>query len=162
MGWEAFEVYNPAPIERCPARYATPPLDISIHMGTTVIIQPPFVSLSGSKVGVDPSSSFTARAVCLLLGGTWNSTNQRMDKRRWVLVEHGGDFYLAPLDVRSVSAGKASELAPTTLSENQCKSYAEKLIRERTTGSVNNLYQTARNAVARALAGRGSAGGSDG
>eukprot|EP00965_Chrysotila_dentata_P025694 853666-Pleurochrysis_carterae.AAC.1 len=91
LGWEVYNAYNPAPIERCPARYATPLLSICLCMGKTVHITQPFVSLLGSKVGFNPSTPSAAQVVCLLLGGTWNSTNQHADKRRWVLVEHGGD-----------------------------------------------------------------------
>eukprot|EP00965_Chrysotila_dentata_P035032 1165755-Pleurochrysis_carterae.AAC.1 len=60
MGWEIFSSYQPAPIERCPARYATPPLEFELDYGDPVKVTHPFVSLSGSKVGVDPSATFTA------------------------------------------------------------------------------------------------------
>eukprot|EP00965_Chrysotila_dentata_P058827 1951884-Pleurochrysis_carterae.AAC.1 len=33
LGWEIFEQYSPAPTERCPARYARPPLDFALDYG---------------------------------------------------------------------------------------------------------------------------------
>eukprot|EP00965_Chrysotila_dentata_P126125 4168650-Pleurochrysis_carterae.AAC.1 len=34
QGWEAFDVYCPAPIDSCPASYATPPVDFRLAIGT--------------------------------------------------------------------------------------------------------------------------------
>eukprot|EP00965_Chrysotila_dentata_P080037 2640133-Pleurochrysis_carterae.AAC.1 len=129
LGWECFETYKPAPFNTCPARFADPPLDLSIEFGSPVSVQPPFVSLDGGKVGMDPSATFTARVMGVLLGGTWNRTNQHIDKRRWVLVECAEHFYLAPLE--RVSAGTHAKLSPTSLTESQCKEYMQKLVLDR-------------------------------
>eukprot|EP00965_Chrysotila_dentata_P165067 5450960-Pleurochrysis_carterae.AAC.1 len=142
-GWEAFQKYVPAPIKTSPARYANPPVDVALSMGDPILIAPPFVSLAGTKVGVvNPSSSFTGRVVCLLLGGTWNATRQRTDKRRWVLVEHNYNFYLVPLDDR-LSAGSSEELPEQMATAAECHEFALKMTLDRTPGSVNNLHQAA-------------------
>eukprot|EP00965_Chrysotila_dentata_P140145 4632917-Pleurochrysis_carterae.AAC.1 len=48
-GWELFHKYVPAPLEKFPARYATPPIAFPLSIGDPVEIQPPFVSLSGTR-----------------------------------------------------------------------------------------------------------------
>eukprot|EP00965_Chrysotila_dentata_P129317 4274529-Pleurochrysis_carterae.AAC.1 len=49
LGWEMFAQYEPAPIDRCPARYVTPPLEFAVDFGDPIAVTPPFVSLSGAK-----------------------------------------------------------------------------------------------------------------
>eukprot|EP00965_Chrysotila_dentata_P212476 6187064-Pleurochrysis_carterae.AAC.1 len=97
-GWEVFEKYMPAPYERCPTRYADPALDFTLQFGDVLDVKPPFASPGGGKVGMELHMSFSARVVCLLLGGNWNSTKKHLDKRRWVLVERDEHFYFLPLD----------------------------------------------------------------
>eukprot|EP00965_Chrysotila_dentata_P222548 6193048-Pleurochrysis_carterae.AAC.1 len=137
-GWECFEKYTPAPFESCPARYAEPPLPMELRFGSAVVIKPPFISLSGSKVGVNPMADFTGRVVAVLLGGSWNHTKQHMDKRRWVLVEHHGGFYLSPLNKDNMSAGNPAELPAETLSDEDYKQQLEKLVLDRTQASVKS------------------------
>eukprot|EP00965_Chrysotila_dentata_P131615 4351118-Pleurochrysis_carterae.AAC.1 len=55
-------------------------------------------------------AEFTGRVTALLLGGTWNTTKEHTDKRRCVLVERDGNFYLSPLDKHRPSAGNAADL----------------------------------------------------
>eukprot|EP00965_Chrysotila_dentata_P187685 6172289-Pleurochrysis_carterae.AAC.1 len=145
-GWEVYQKYKPAPIDRCPKRFAKPPLDIPLARGDAVLVKPPFVCLSGGKAGVDPASTFTGRVVSVLIGGTWNQSNQHTDKRRWVLVDHGADFYILPLE--SVSVGDPAKLSKAATPATELDNFVQKLVTERSTGSVNNLYQAARNAAA--------------
>eukprot|EP00965_Chrysotila_dentata_P227473 6196039-Pleurochrysis_carterae.AAC.5 len=69
LGWEDFEKYSPAPYETSLTRYAEPPLKTAIQYDSPVTVKPPFVSLSGGKVGEDPPVPFSARVKSLLLGG---------------------------------------------------------------------------------------------
>eukprot|EP00965_Chrysotila_dentata_P049487 1640410-Pleurochrysis_carterae.AAC.1 len=60
---------------------------MALDFGDPVKVTPPFVSLSGAKVGADPGATFHAQFVCIMLGGVWNATHKHTDKRRWVVVE---------------------------------------------------------------------------
>eukprot|EP00965_Chrysotila_dentata_P176896 5842115-Pleurochrysis_carterae.AAC.1 len=142
--WEVFQKYRPAPYSSVPARYAEPPLSFDLHYGKPVEVHPPFVSFSGAKVGVDPNATFTGRVVAPLLGGTWNSSRQHMDKRRWVLVEHAEHFYFCPLDNDRLKEGSSENLPERCADMERCKRYLKELVAERAPSGVNSSYQWAK------------------
>eukprot|EP00965_Chrysotila_dentata_P178110 5883399-Pleurochrysis_carterae.AAC.1 len=69
-----------------------------------------------------------------------------MDKRRWVLVESGKHFYLAPLHEERINASNdLAEPHKERATKTECDDFVEAFVGNTSVGSINNQFQSARS-----------------
>eukprot|EP00965_Chrysotila_dentata_P199397 6179357-Pleurochrysis_carterae.AAC.1 len=112
-GWKVFRSYTPPPCLTSStsgeARYAVAPVSFALGMNAEVILTSAAIVVRtlatkrGCTPPPPPALPVAARVIAVLLGGVYNSTRQRTDKRRWLLVQLSrGESYLTPLNKESV------------------------------------------------------------
>eukprot|EP00965_Chrysotila_dentata_P213639 6187747-Pleurochrysis_carterae.AAC.1 len=114
--WEVYRCFDVPPTNiaagtDCP-RYATPCLPMKLVAGACVKIDNDETHLVNAIAGsAAAGGALTSKSPChawvcaFLLGGVWNNTKERMDKRHWALLQlfqHDNpdktELHLAPFD----------------------------------------------------------------
>eukprot|EP00965_Chrysotila_dentata_P100229 3311403-Pleurochrysis_carterae.AAC.1 len=150
-GWEVYRAFDPPPVfnpsANAESRYASPTLPFQVRVEKVVKVSSPgiLVPCAPTKRGATPPKSpllpIHARVITILIGVVYNSTRERVDKRRWLLLRtEDGKLFFTPMNSEHVSEGSSGDLLPPLPAELLVADVIAKAVAERSPASLNSSF----------------------